>query len=121
MPAMLFAANVPVLASPDAFDTPVIVFVVVENTADAPAAGAVYVTLTPWTGLLFTFLTSDTSGLAKFCPVFALWLLPLETVMLTGASSSLIVPVPVLVPSVAFPLGPGLLRLTVNCRLAWKR
>ena len=50
MPGVALAENDPVDASPEESVVTVIVFVVVENTADAPLAGAVNVTLTPATG-----------------------------------------------------------------------
>src|SRR6266436_3477203 len=63
-PAVAFAVN-GAAAIPDAFVTTVIVAVLLLNTPEAPAPGAVNVTFTPETGLLPASFTVTASALAK--------------------------------------------------------
>ncbi|MGH3637341.1 MAG: hypothetical protein ACRDTS_25300 [Mycobacterium sp.] len=82
------APSLPVMAAPD------------ESVALAPPAGAVKVTLTPGTGLLYASSTLTPSGVAKAAPMGVDCPLPDATARLTGAAG---VTVTAAVAGVALP------------------
>ncbi len=61
-----------------------------EVEADAPEAGAVYVTVAPGTLLPYWSLTTTRSGAESAVPTVALWPEPLTTAMLAGVPAVLV-------------------------------
>ncbi len=82
-PAVAFAVN-GADATPDAFVATVMVAVLLLNTPDAPAPGAVNVTFTPLTGLPSESLTVACSWVANAVPTVALCGVPAVAAMVVA-------------------------------------
>src|SRR5450755_1113580 len=116
-PAMLLAVN-GADATPTAFVVTTMVVVLLLNSPDGPAPGAVKVTFTPGTGLLPTSRTVTANGLAKAVLIVALCgVVPALAVIVAGAPTVLVSEKLTVVSPVAAAVavyGPPAILLAVN-------